>query len=121
MKAKFLLPLIICLMLSSASYSQYQNAPEINIKTSPELTFAPQFYSIQPNLNLKIAHTSSKENNLLYGMGWVLKGLTFNSPIDEFNAVAPFDVRGYSPKDFTSYLSYIDRNHFLQKSINPIK
>lgn len=122
MKNKIFLLLSIVLFLSEFGFTQSKkNLRDIEIKN--EFNFVPDtFVNFSSNSTLKLSNKAFfKNNNLLLISGYLLQGFKYVSPVDEFNAVAPFDVRGYSPKDFTSYLSYIDRSQFFQKSINPIK
>lgn len=62
-----------------------------------------------------------KKSAFLTTAGYLLQGFKFSSPIDQFNATAPFDLRGYQPKDFSSFVSYINDTSLLQQKITPIK
>lgn len=56
------------------------------------------------------------KSGVLFATGFVFQGIKFRNPIDEFHAIAPFDVRGFSPSTFSEYSQTVKLNYPLIKS-----
>lgn len=122
MKIKAFLILSIALLFAESGFTQTKRiAPDIEIKNG--YTFVPYTFVDLSNISsLKVSNTHFfDENKFLTGMGYLLQNLKFSSPIDQFNAIAPFDFRAYEPLNFRSFSQTIQTNYLLQNSIQPIK
>ena len=109
MKIKAFLILSIALLFAESGFTQTKR-------------IAPDFVDLLNISSLKVSNTHFfDENKFLTGMGYLLQNLKFSSPIDQFNAVAPFDFRAYQPLNFRSFSQTIQSNYLLQNSIQPIK
>ena len=99
-------------------------AQKIEIQTKPahssDLKFIPASFKPVFENQILIKPYTPQKNVLLTGAGWLLKGLKFRSVVDEFNALPPFDYRGYHPKNFSSFSSNLTKNYFLQKPIRTL-
>ena len=118
MKRKFfILTLFLCLISLSATAQVLEKENNHTEDATISFNFIPdynhQFQQIKP---LQV-----KSNKLLIGTGFLLQGLKFSSPIDQFNAVVPFDFRAYELLNFSSFSKTIQTNYLLQNSIQPIK
>lgn len=117
MKRKiFVLTLFLCFITLSVSAQvlEKKNSNTENAKIS--FNFIPDY-----NYQFQIKPLQVKSNRVLVGTGFLLQGLKFSSPVDQFNAVAPFDFRVYEPLHFSSFSQTIQTNYLLQNSIQPIK
>lgn len=121
MKIIFLSFSLLMLPLSSSIMAQNTELKQkANIKS--ELRFLPNSIS-----DLTVYHSgfsfrnTSKQNIFLARTGYLLQDLKFSSPIDRFNATAPFDIRGFEPTTFSNYSNYIKTNYLLLKPIQSIK
>lgn len=112
--------LLISLLLGSSAVLAQEIENKKLITPSLKLEFIPS--ASEPVFEIPVLSMSSsqKRNTVLTGAGWLLSGLKFRSVVDEFNAVPPFDYRGYRPKSFSSYSSHISNNYFLQNPITPL-
>ena len=101
MKRKFfILSLFLCLISLSVSA---QVLVEENNRTEDgkiSFNFIPDY-----NHQFQIKPLQVKSNKVLVGTGFLLQGLKFSSPVDQFNAVVPFDFRAYKPLNFFHRLS----------------
>ena len=70
------------------------------------------------HIYLKIRNGSSKRTFLFTFLGG-LQGLKFNSPMDEFSALKPFDVRDFKPITYSEYSSFIHRYYLLIQTDTP--
>ena len=103
---------------TSATLAQGAKNPTI-AHSLLKLEFVPA--SIEPVFESHIlSQAYPKKNDILTGAGWLFSGLKFRSAVDEFNALPPFDYRGYHPKDFSSFSSYLSKNYFLLKPIRTL-
>lgn len=122
MKIKVFLILSIALLFAESGFTQTKRiAPDIEIKKG--YTFVP--YTFADLSKISSLNVPNKDffdkNTFLTGMGYILQGLKFSSPVDQFNAVVPFDFRAYEPLHFSSFSQTIQTNYLLQNSIQPIK
>jgi hypothetical protein len=118
MKRKiFIQTLLLCLITLSVSAQILEKENNHTDDAKISFNFIPdynhQFQQIKP---LQV-----KSSKVLIGTGFLLQGLKFSSPVDQFNAVAPFDFRAYEPLHFSSFSQTIQTNYLLQNSIQPIK
>lgn len=117
MKRKFfILTLFLCLIALSASAQILEQKNNRTDDAKISFNFIPDY-----NHKFQIKPLQVKSNRVLVGTGFLLQGLKFSSPIDQFNAVAPFDFRAYEPLNFSSFSQTIQSNYLLQNSIQPIK
>lgn len=117
MKRKiFVLTLFLCFITLSVSAQvlEKKNSNTENAKIS--FNFIPDY-----NYQFQIKPLQVKSNRVLVGTGFLFQGLKFSSPIDQFNAVTPFDFRAYEPLNFSSFSQTIQTNYLFQNSIQPIK
>ena len=119
MKTFAFLSVSILLALSSNGFSQNQNN-DVFSSEQTKLTFVPNSFEPIPLFH---SYTISKEKSytILYSVGSLLQGLKFHSAVDQFNATAPFDFRGFEPKNFKSYTSLIKENQLLLNPIQSLK
>jgi len=117
MKRKFfILTLFLCLISLSASAQVLVEENNRSEDAKISFNFIPDY-----NHQVQIKPLQVKSNKVLVGTGFLLQGLKFSSPVDQFNAVAPFDFRAYEPLHFSSFSQTIQSNYLLQNSIQPIK
>jgi hypothetical protein len=117
MKRKFfILTLFLCLISLSTSAQVLEQKNNRTDDAKISFNFIPDY-----NHQFQIKPLQVKSNKVLVGTGFLLQGLKFSSPIDQFNAVAPFDFRAYEPLNFSSFSQTIQSNYLLQNSIQPIK
>jgi len=117
MKRKFFtLTLFLCLITFSASAQILEKENNHTEDAKISFNFIPDY-----NHQVQIKPPQVKSNKVLVGTGFLLQGLKFSSPIDQFNAVTPFDFRAYEPLNFSSFSQTIQTNYLLQNSIGPIK
>lgn len=85
------------------------------------LNFVPEKIGTeyQPVTSKYVSFNSKKTRGLLYSTGWLLQGLKFSSPIDEFSALAPFDVRAINPVSFSEYSFQVKKDYLLQEQPIP--
>lgn len=83
-----------------------------------DLHFVPQrVLSYTPGVNEKVTHLfTPQKNTLAFATGFLLQGLKFSSPIDEFHAFAPFDARGFEPRSFSEYSLDVQLHYPLLQS-----
>ena len=112
----FILTLFLCLITLSASAQFFEKENNRTEDAKISFNFIPDY-----NYQFQIKPPQVKSNKVLVGTGFLLQGLKFSSPIDQFNAVAPFDFRAYEPLNFSSFSQTIQSNYLLQNSIQPIK
>ena len=68
-----------------------------------------EFQFLQVNLipsltdDLTMLTQFESRNNFLTQTGAFLQSLKFRSPVDQFNAIAPFDHRAFQPASFSSF------------------
>jgi hypothetical protein len=66
-----------------------------------------EFQFVQVNLmpsstyGINLVTQLESRSNFLFQTGAFLQSLKFSSPIDQFNALAPFDQRAFSPASFS--------------------
>jgi len=105
------------LILFGAFLHAEVNAQFIESKTSVlneqqiSFSFNPQI--VQSN-TLKLNVHKASANNLLVSTGFLLQGLKFNSPVDQFNASLPFDFRAYEPRTFSELNQKVSSNLLLR-------
>jgi len=117
MKRKFFtLTLFLCLISLSASAQVLEQKNNRTDDAKISFNFIPDY-----NHQSQIKPPQVKSNKDLDGTGLPLQNLKFSSPVDQFNAVAPFDFRAYEPLNFSSFSQTIQTNYLLQNSIQPIK
>lgn len=114
-----LLVTLLCLVSISVS-AQNSVQTESKISTIKPLSFT-YIGNISHTINLDLPSQSLKKDHFLTGTGFLLQGLKFSSAVDEFNATAPFDIRGYEPNYFSSFSQIIKKNYLLQNNIQPIQ
>ena len=121
MKQILIISLLLTLANSSSLLAQSIEFKK-EISNNSELHFFPDSSSVlaTPQLNFYFKN-SSKKNSFLSVTGYLLQGLKFGSAVDQFNATAPFDIRGYKPASFSSYTHTISQNYLLAQPIQPIK
>ena len=120
MKSILFLPLLVAIAFSTSTFAQFQS-DSIYKSDQYTLKFLPEVYESSPLVSTRIHNFSEKKSPILYGAGYLLQGLKFNSAIDEFNAQAPFDFRGYKPRNFSSYSQVITQNRLLAQPIQSKK
>ncbi|XWN36149.1 MAG: hypothetical protein ROO71_09295 [Balneola sp.] len=117
MKSKFfILTLFLCLMTLSVSAQVLEKMNNRTNDVKISFNFIPDY-----NHQFQIKPLQVKTNKVLVGTGFMLQGLKFRSPVDQFNAVAPFDFRAYEPLHFSSFSLTIQTNYLLQNPIQLIK
>jgi len=117
MKRKFfILTLFLCLISLSASAQVLVEENNRSEDAKISFNFIPDY-----NHQVQIKPLQVKSNKVLVGTGFLLQGLKFSSPVDQFNAVVPFDFRAYKPLNFSFFSQTIQTNYLLQNSIQPIK
>lgn len=118
MKIQLILSFLVLLLISTSAMAQHMQE-EVKPKISTDLRF-----DYIPNsdlmINFKLPQNPTN-NKFLLSAGYVLQGFKYSSVIDEFNATPPFDIRGYQPRNFSSYVSYLNETSLLQQKITPIK
>jgi len=118
MKTQLILLFLALFIISTKTKAQHIQE-EVKPKTSTDLRF-----DYIPNsdlmINFKLPHNPTN-NKFLFSAGYFLQGFKYSSIIDEFNATPPFDIRGYEPRNFSSYVSYLNETSLLQQKITPIK
>tara|TARA_R110002096_G_scaffold97694_1_gene217625 strand:- start:3566 stop:3937 length:372 start_codon:yes stop_codon:yes gene_type:complete len=123
MKSHILSIALVSLLFSITGFSQTLIQKETNIDTS-DLHFLPSSTTdFVANFSTKtsLKKTDNKKNSFLLGTGYLLQGLKFSSVIDQFNATAPFDARGFEPASFSSYSDLIETNYLLLNPTKPVK
>lgn len=122
MKIKVFILISIVLILSNFVSAQFKKKlSDFEIKLKYDIV-STSFTGLSSNSALKLSNKSLSRNyNVLLVTGYLLQGFKFSSQVDQFNAIAPFDIRGYQPRDFSSYISYINDTSLLQQKITPIK
>lgn len=121
MKIKVFFLISILLLLSNyVSAQSKKKLSDFEIKLKYDFV-STSFTGLSSNSTLKLSSNPLSNNNVLLVTGYLLQGFKFSSPIDQFNATPPFDIRGYQPRDFSSYVSYINGTSLLQQKITPIK
>ncbi len=78
-----------------------------------------EFHFVQVNLmpsstdGLTLVTQLESRSNFLYKTGAFLQSAKFRSPIDQFNALAPFDQRAYQPASFSSFNQLLTNAQFI--------
>lgn len=81
-----------------------------------QLDFVPTTISLNPHpLVTSFRSPIVKPNRVLISSGWILRGLKYDSPIDEFSALIPFDKRAFDPYTVSGFNTSITRNYLLIK------
>lgn len=118
MRKTILLSLFLFVPFLSQAQFIENSSPKIEIQ---EFSFIPDFEQVPSGSMISEIIPKKSSNSFLLGTGWLLQGLKFNSPIDEFNALQPFDLRGFDPVNFSSYSSYIQTNKLLINPVNTLQ
>ncbi len=123
MKFHLVSTVFFVLLLSVSGFAQaIEQQQNLNTGDS-ELRFLPSS-QISPisSLSFQVATKyENKKNNFLLGTGYILQGLKFRNAVDQFNATAPFDTRGFEPTSFSSYSDLIETNYLLLNPTKPVK
>jgi hypothetical protein len=123
MKIKvFILISFVLLLSSSVSAQSKKELNDFKIKLKYDFV-STSYTGLSSKSSLKLSNKALFDNNsnLLLITGHLLQGFKFSSPIDQFNATNPFDIRGYQPRNFSSYVSYFNDTALLQQKIRTIK
>lgn len=119
MKFITFLSISILLALSSIGFSQNQTN-DILSSEHEKLKFVPNSFESISHIH-SYTITKEKPNTFLYSVGNLLQSLKFRNAVDQFNATAPFDVRGFEPGNFKTYTSLIKENQLLLNPIHSLK
>ncbi len=114
----FFLSGLFCLIALSSSAQTIEHEEELQSASQLKFEYTS---TTKLSFDIKFQPLSLKTNRFLTGTGYLLQGLKFNSAIDQFNAISPFDFRAYKPLSFSSYSQTIQRNYLLAQPIQPIK
>ncbi len=95
-------------------------AQTISTITVPEqIDFVPTKITLTQDFDLNHYYSfQTQPNKFLKTTGWILNGIKFDSPIDEFTAIKPFDIRAYTPPTISEYSSLITKNYLLINNRN---
>ena len=78
-----------------------------------DLQFVPTKLSLENKHILPTANYFTSSNKLLFSTGWILQGLKYDSIVDDFSSLAPFDSRDFEPKSITELNLLITSNYLL--------
>lgn len=109
---KFKLCLIIFILCISINAAAQDKAADLQTISVESLQFVP--YEIPfdaPQIPFTDQYTTA--GKLLYSTGCFLQGLKFRSPVDQFHAFTPFDIRGYRTGSVQEYEQLLVKNQFL--------
>lgn len=115
MYLKIILAIIFTAFLQLEVKAQFVTTSQSDVQKSEiNFSFIPQQLELG-TVAFKAQKTST--NRVLTSAGFLLKNLTFNSPIDRFNAQLPYDQRVYEPKTVSELSSKLSTNLLLNKNL----
>jgi len=102
---------ISILMISGLVHAQ----SSLDNSVPEPLEFVPKTVVTQPGENFTFENqfTDFKPNKLLITSGWILRGLKYDSAIDEFQSYVPFDERAFTPNSFSELNSSLTNNYLI--------
>ncbi len=106
---------ILLLILSFIFFTGATFAQGKENKIVLEANFVPDsFLNSSPSLHLT-TETEFTVRNLktITFIGGFFNSIKFNSPFDEFNAIAPFDIRALTPISVSSFELQLRNNYLL--------
>ncbi|MCG8372000.1 MAG: hypothetical protein MI700_00610 [Balneolales bacterium] len=112
---RFLAAIFFSFILLANSYAQMvQIVPE----DPSQLSFVPDAFTNDPLLNLEqtFRATNHSRSTSLFVTGFLLSGLKYSSPIDDFFSYQPFDARAIDPVSFSEYSLHVNRNYQIHQS-----
>lgn len=108
--------ILIIIMLSG--WANAQQADSLSLGNI--YSFLPSPGSTEMNTSLRSSMIIPEKSSFEKATGWFLQGLKFNSVLDQFSAISPFDLRTYQPSSFSQYQTYLHQNELLIKDPVPV-
>jgi len=98
-------------MISGLVYAQ----SSLDNSVPEPLDFVPKTVVTHPAEDFILEHqfTDFRPNKLLVTSGWILRGLKYDSAIDEFHSYVPFDERAFTPYSFSELNSSLTKNYLI--------
>ena len=98
--------------------NSYAQMDQIVPEESIQLSFVPETFNNGPLLNPGQSFETTKYSRSasLFVTGFLLRGLKYSSPIDDFFSYQPFDPRAIDPVNFSEYSLYLNRNYHIHQS-----